>query len=174
MLAAMEVRPAKIEDCPALARGLSSIAEEGWIATEPGAPEEEIDQRFRASVEWDGSALFVLEDEGEPVGALGLNPTHVDGVLALGMWILPAWRGRGGGRLLVEAALAARPADVHKIELEVFLDNETAIALYRATGFEEEGLRRDHHRRRDGSLRSTLLMARLFEAPGGPPASDPA
>ncbi len=65
--------------------------------------------------------------------------------------------------MLLEAALAVRPADLHKIELEVFPDNAAAIGLYRSFGFEEEGLRRAHYRRLDGSLRSVLLMARLFE-----------
>ena len=64
--------------------------------------------------------------------------------------------------MLIEAALEARPPDAHKIELEVFPDNEAAIELYRSLGFEQEGLRRDHYRREDGSLRSALLMARLF------------
>jgi putative acetyltransferase len=64
--------------------------------------------------------------------------------------------------MLAEAAIGARPGDVHKIELEVFADNVAAIALYRSLGFEQEGLRRDHYRREDGSLRSALLMARLF------------
>jgi RimJ/RimL family protein N-acetyltransferase len=159
----MEVRPAKIEDCGALAQGMSVVVAEGrWLATPPGTPTEDLEQRFRAGVEWDGRLVLVLEDEGEIVGALGLNPTEADGVLSLGMWVLPGWRGRGGGRKLVEAALAARPQSVHKIELEVFPDNEAALALYRSTGFEQEGLRRDHYRREDGSLRSALLMARLF------------
>ena len=104
----------------------------------------------------------MLEDGGEPVGSLGLQPTQADGVLSLGMWILPEWRGRGGGRMLIEAALDGAAADVHKIELEVFPDNAAAIALYRSIGFEQEGLRRDHYRRLDGSLRSALIMARLF------------
>ena len=51
---------------------------------------------------------------------------------------------------------------MHKVELEVFPDNAAAIGLYRSFGFEQEGLRRDHYRREDGSLRSALLMARLF------------
>ena len=33
------------------------------------------------------------------------------------------------------------------------------LTLYGAAGFEVEGLRRDHYRRQDGSLRSTLIMA---------------
>jgi putative acetyltransferase len=159
----MEVRAARAEDCAALARGMRSVVEEGrWLATEASTPVEELEQRFRASVEWDGFFLFALEEDGEQIGALGLRPTEADGVLSLGMWILPQWRGRGGGRMLVEAALAARPPGVHKIELEVFPDNEAAVALYRSFDFEQEGLRRDHYRRADGSLRSTLIMARLF------------
>jgi putative acetyltransferase len=159
----MEVRAARLEDCDALAHGMSAVVAEGrWLATEADTPPAELEQRFRASVEWDGFFLFVLEDGGEIVGSLGMQPTQADGVLSLGMWILPEWRGRGGGRLLVDVALAARSADVHKIELEVFPDNAAAIALYRSTGFEEEGLRRDHYRRLDGSLRSALIMARLF------------
>ncbi len=142
------------------------MVEEGrWLATEASTPTEDIEQRFRAAVEWDGHLLFVLEDDGEPVGGLGLHPTAAEGVLSLGMWVLAEHRGRGGGRMLVEAALAERPADSHKIELEVFPDNAAAIGLYRSTGFEWEGLRRDHYRRADGSLRSALIMAQLFVIP---------
>lgn len=144
---------------------MEAVVDEGrWLATEPGASAGELADRFRGAVETEGHFLFVLEADGELVGALGMHPTAAAGVLTLGMWILPEWRGHGGGRKLVEAALAARPAGVHKIELEVFPENEAAVRLYRATGFEQEGLRRDHYRRRDGSLRSSLLMARLFDA----------
>jgi RimJ/RimL family protein N-acetyltransferase len=159
----MEVRAARSEDCAAIASGMKAVVDEGgWLATEPSTPVEDLEQRFRAAVEWDGHLLFVLEGDGEPVGSLGLHPSQAEGVLSLGMWILPPWRGRGGGRLLMEAALAALPPDVHKVELEVFPDNAAAIGLYRSFGFEQEGLRRDHYRREDGSLRSALLMARLF------------
>ena len=159
----MKVRPARIEDCGPIARGMKVVVDEGrWLATEAGTPVEDLEQRFRAAVEWEGQLLLVLEDGSELVGSLGLHPSSTAGVLSLGMWILPAWRGRGGGRMLIEAALASMPADAHKVELEVFPDNKVAIGLYRSLGFEEEGLRRDHYRRADGSLRSALIMARLF------------
>jgi putative acetyltransferase len=161
----MQVRPANLDDCGPLARGMKVVVDEGrWLATEPSTAVEDLEQRFRASVEWEGHFLFVLEEGGEPVGALGMHPSPVDGVLALGMWILPEWRGRGGGRMLMEAALAAVPPDAHKVELEAFPDNAAAISLYREFGFEEEGLRRDHYLREDGTLRSALVMARLFPA----------
>jgi RimJ/RimL family protein N-acetyltransferase len=158
----MQVRPATLEDCEPLARGMKAVVEEGWLATEPSTSVDDIEQRFRAAVEWEGHLLFVLEEEGELAGALGMHPTQAEGVLSLGMWLLPQYRGRSGGRQLIEAALDARPPEIHKIELEVFPDNEAAIGLYRSAGFGEEGLRCDHYRRADGSLRSALIMARLF------------
>lgn len=55
-------------------------------------------------------------------------------------------------------------AQLHKVELEVWPDNERAIALYASYGFEIEGLRREHYRRKDGSLRSSVLMGLLLAA----------
>jgi RimJ/RimL family protein N-acetyltransferase len=156
----MHVRSATFEDCDAIGAGMKVVVDEGvWLATE-AASAEELAERHRTAI-LAGEPLFILEDSGEIVGCLGLHET-VPGVLYLGMWLLPAHRGRGGGQMLVEAAIDDHPPDVHKIELEVFPDNERAVALYEKLGFEEEGLRRDHYRRRDGSLRSALIMARLF------------
>lgn len=136
--------------------------EDVGLLTQSDATVEGLTAMFRAGIEA-GDILLVLERDGELAGSLGLHPAGAKGVLDLGMWILPDWRRCGGGRMLVEAALEARPANVHKIELEVFPENVAAIALYESTGFEREGLRRDHYRRLDGSLRSALIMARLFD-----------
>jgi len=157
----VQVRDATFEDCDALGAGMKVVVDEGiWLATAE-ATELELANRFRQAI-LEGHTLLVLEDQGGIVGSLGVHPTEAEGVSSLGMWIVPSHRRRGGGRMLIEAALAARPEEVHKIELEVFPENEAAISLYRRMGFEEEGLRREHYRRRDGSLRSALIMARLF------------
>lgn len=156
----MQVRSATFEDCDAIGAGMKVVVDEGiWLATEEASAEELAERHRRALLA--GEPVFVLEDKGEVIGCLGLHE-NVSGVLYLGMWVLPTHRRHGGGRRLVEAAIEDLPPDVHKIELEVFPDNEAAIALYKKMGFEEEGLRRDHYRRRDGSLRSALIMARLF------------
>jgi RimJ/RimL family protein N-acetyltransferase len=165
----MRTRPATAADAEAFAHVVAAVAEEGrWIATEPP-----VDIAARAALvgEWidRGDRLLLLEDDdGRVVGCLGLHRRGAEGVASLGMCIVADARGRGGGRALMDAAMTWLAAsDMHKVELEVWPDNERAIALYERYGFEVEGLRRDHYRRRDGSLRSALIMARLLRREAG-------
>jgi RimJ/RimL family protein N-acetyltransferase len=161
------VRYATVEDVEAMAQIIAAVAEEGFIASEPPVDVEARAQRFRESIEADGpGAFWVLDDAGRVVGNAGVHE-QVAGVLYLGMAILPEARGRGGGRALLEAILEhARSSGAHKVELEAWVDNARAIALYASAGFEVEGLRRDHYRRRDGRLRSALVMARSLDGGG--------
>lgn len=160
----MTVRRAATQDAEAFAAVVASVAaEERWIATEAPVDVAAFAERVRATIAAGDDALWVLADGERVVGTLGLHATRATGVLSLGMCIVAGARGRGGGRALVQAAMEhARASTAHKVELEVWPDNERAIALYRAFGFEVEGRRRLHYRRRDGSLRSSLLMARLL------------
>jgi putative acetyltransferase len=158
----MRVRPAQLDDAEAIARNIAEVAPEGFLGAE--AP---VDVRARAEREREviaTGASWVLEDGDAVVGHLDLH-TRVTGVLSVGMSILPAARGRGGGRALLQVAIEyAERTGAHKLDLEVWLDNARAIAFYAASGFEVEGLRRDHYLRRDGRLRSSLIMARRLQA----------
>jgi len=160
----MLVRRAIGQDVGAFVAVLAEVAEEGrWIATEPPVDVDDQIARVHAMLAA-GDVLFVLGDGRRIAGALGLHGTRAAGVVSLGMAILAEERGRGYGRLMLQTAIEhARTMAVHKIELEVWPDNERAIALYEAYGFETEGVRRDHYRRRDGSLRSSRMMALLLE-----------
>jgi putative acetyltransferase len=163
----MRVRPVTDADIEELSRGLKVVVDEKrWVAIQPPVTEAELAERFRTRL-GEGHRMFALEDpDGEDgpalIGNIDMRPTRIDGVHAIGMWILPGRRGKGGGRMLLEAAIEARPPEVHKIELEVWPHNEAAIGLYERLGFEREGLRRDHYRRKDGELHSSVIMARLF------------
>jgi hypothetical protein len=53
-------------------------------------------------------------------------------------------------RRMVESDGSASLCGAHKLWLETWTDNARAIAFYAAIGFEVEGLKRDHYRRRDG------------------------
>ena len=165
----MRARPVTEADLAELARGFKVVVDEKrWVARQPPVTADELAEGMRERL-GEGFLMFALEDadaEGGPklVGQIDLHPTRTDGVYAFGIWVLPGRRGKGGGRMLLEAAIDARPPHVHKIELETWPHNEAAIALYESLGFEREGLRRDHYRRRDGSLQSSVIMARLFPA----------
>jgi RimJ/RimL family protein N-acetyltransferase len=160
----MIVRRATVEDAEPMARLMEEIAPEGFVGTEPPVDVAARAGRFRETIEAGGSsALWALEDDGRIVGNLGVHET-VPGVLSLGMALLGEVRGQGWGRALLRTALEhARDSGAHKLELEVWIDNARAISLYASEGFEVEGLRRDHYRRLNGRLRSTLIMARRLD-----------
>ena len=157
----MIVRRADIADATDAARTMAVLAPEGFIGAEPPVDVDRRADRFREFIERGHPAvLWVLEDDdGRQVGHASVEEAN-PGVLKIGIAILPEARGRGGGRALLDAIQDhARSSGAHKISLEVWTDNARAIALYAAAGFNVEGLRRDHYRRRDGRLRSTLIMA---------------
>lgn len=160
--ARLKVRAATADDARPAAEILAAVAAEGVLGTEPPVDVDARADAFRERVADGGPTLMlILEDAGRVVGHALVRETRTPGVLTFGMAIGVEGRGRGGGRALMEAIVAhARACGAHKLELEVWPDNDRAIALYTAAGFEVEGLRRDHYRRRDGSLRSSLIMAR--------------
>lgn len=72
----------------------------------------------------------------------------------------PAARRRGIGRALVQEFLAsARQKRADSAFLEVAADNAAAIALYRACGFAQTGLRRAYYRTADGRALDALVLS---------------
>lgn len=84
-------------------------------------------------------------------------------VADIGMAVSEHHRGKGIGSALVQAAidLATKWLAITRIELEVYTDNEAAIALYKKHHFEIEGTAKNHAFR-DGKLVDSHYMARLI------------
>ena len=160
----LTIRRATAQDAEAFASVVAAVAaEDRWIGTEAPVDVAVFAERMRGLLEAGEDVLWVLEECERVVGTLGLHATRAAGVMSIGMCILADARGRGGGRLFMETVLEhALASPLHKIELEVWPDNARAIALYESFGFEVEGERREHYRRRDGTLRSSLIMARIL------------
>lgn len=117
----------------------------------------------------DGLYPLVACVDGAVVGMLGVwieghspRRRHAAGV---GMAVHDRWQGRGVGTVLMKAGvdLADNWLGLTRLELNVFVDNEPAIRLYRRFGFEIEGTLRGYAMR-DGVLVDALYMARLHEA----------
>ncbi|HEX3053108.1 MAG TPA: GNAT family N-acetyltransferase, partial [Aggregatilineaceae bacterium] len=66
----------------------------------------------------------------------------------------------GSALLMAAIDLAENWLNLSRIELEVFVDNEPALKLYRKFGFEIEGMLKDFAFR-DGKYVDTYAMARI-------------
>ncbi|PYK17755.1 MAG: GNAT family N-acetyltransferase [Verrucomicrobia bacterium] len=113
----------------------------------------------------DGDHILVAVIDGEVVGVIGLHTSsrpRVNHRAEIGMMVRDDWQGKGIGTAMMQAVvdLADRWLNLTRIELTVFTDNETAIALYRKFGFEIEGTLRKYAFR-DGEFVDTYAMARV-------------
>ena len=109
-----------------------------------------------------GDPGYVAAVSGEVVGWCDITrhdrPIHAHRG-ALGMGIVPSYRGRGLGLKLINATVAqARKDGFVRIELFVHADNARAIALYDKVGFVREGVQSDAICI-DGQYGDTIMMA---------------
>lgn len=118
----------------------------------------------------EGSFSLLACVDDEVVGQLGLftftqNPRrrHVG---QIGMAVRDDWQGKGVGSALMDAAidLADNWLNLTRLELEVYPDNEPAVALYKKFGFVIEGTLKNFAYR-DGQYVDVYAMARLRKSP---------
>lgn len=173
----MRVRAATPDDVePCLDVLEDTVAEGRWLGAEAPLDRDERREQFLAAIEDERREFLVAEtDDGRIVGQLGLEVAPY-GVAQFGMSVAPAWRGRGAGHALVEAAVAeAGRLGAHKISIQVWPHNQAALRLYAKHGFVTEGRLRRHYRRRNGELWDAVLLGLVLdeERPGSSiPESD--
>jgi L-amino acid N-acyltransferase YncA len=147
------------EDWPAVRR----IYAEG-VATGEATFETEVPGWER----WDASHLptprLVARAAGEVVGWVALLPASprpvYSGVAEVSVYVAGSARGRGVGRALLSALVAASEgAGIWTLEAVVFPENAASVALHRGLGFREVG-RRERIARLHGVWRDTVLLER--------------
>lgn len=107
---------------------------------------------------------FGIDVDGNLIGTCGLH--HIDRhsrTCAFGINITNrSYLGQGYGRDAVEVLLeyAFRHRNFRKVWLSVYADNDRAVRAYKALGFKEEGLQREHVWN-EGRYKDWLLMGIL-------------
>ncbi len=154
-VAQFTVRPAEASDSRAMAELFAAVAgERTGIATEPPV---DIDERAAHFAQTAAGSVVALAG-GQVIGMLHVEARR-HGFGEFGMLVDRGWRGLGVGSALVQAAISqARDQGLRKLCLEVFAHNTAAIALYRKSGFAEEGQRVGQYRRARGELWDSIVM----------------
>lgn len=105
-----------------------------------------------------GVGGWIVESDSGPIGFALARFTLDEGEILL-TGILPAARGRGHARRLIQAVIAAAQATgVARLFLEHAAPNEAAAALYRGLGFVPVGRRRDYYRDSAGKPYDAITM----------------
>lgn len=143
---------------------LDSVAKERqYLLMVEAPPIASTEQFIKNIIEKDYPQFIAMVDESV-IGWCDIIPNIREGakhVGNLGMGILPAFRGKGIGKKLIETTICdAWKKGLLRIELEVFASNVRAIALYEKVGFILEGKKRKG-KHLDGIWDDNLIMGLL-------------
>ncbi|HYT89042.1 MAG TPA: arsinothricin resistance N-acetyltransferase ArsN1 family A [Gemmataceae bacterium] len=160
----MQTRAAAPDDAAAIARIYNEGIEDrtATFETRPRSAEE-----VRA---WfDGThPIIVVEQDGEVV-AFGSTSTYrpracYAGIAECSVYVGRRWRGRGAGKVALQALLdAAEAAGFWKLLSRVFPENVASRALLRSLGFREVGTY-EKHGQLEGVWRDVIIVERVIEA----------
>ena len=158
----MNARPATAADAEAIAR-IYNEGIEDRVAT--------FETRPRAAADvaaWlDGVHPVVVVEDGGDVVAFAATSTYrprdcYAGIAEFSVYVARAARGRGLGRVAMEALMnAAEAAGFWKLVSRVIVENTASRALLRALGFREVGTY-ERHGKLDGEWRDTVIVEKLL------------
>lgn len=164
-MSAVSIEPIAAAHIDGFHRALDTVArEKKYLSMLEASPLPQTRDFVMGMIE-KGNPQFVAVIADEVVGWCDISrhffPSHAHRG-RLGMGILPAYRGKGLGRRLIETTLkAAQEAGFARVELDVYEDHSRAIALYEKAGFTREGIVR-RAARIDGRFIDAIEMALLF------------
>lgn len=158
----IQIRPIVVSDTAAVRTLIEGLSERDRTLmnedlSKPGAVEQ--------WVSGDGMR-FVALDGDTAVGLLVLVPglawrRHV---AQLRIVVDPTRRRRGVGRALARRGLVEAVGGGHtKLLVEVLADDDAAVAMFTAIGFDPEGLLVDHVRDHNGATHDLMLLSHFVE-----------
>jgi ribosomal protein S18 acetylase RimI-like enzyme len=132
----MNVRRATRDDLDTIRAHWEAMEEEiggpPWVRERWEEELVDVERRLR------DSAIFLAEDDGQPLGLLGLDFGREKIAHVQSVYVRPEARRRGvANALMVEAAAMSREHGYDHIELDVLTSNHGALAVYERLGFVE-------------------------------------
>jgi phosphinothricin acetyltransferase len=164
----MKARPAAPEDATPIARIYNQGIDDriATFETRHRTPEE-------VATWLDGThPVVVVEDEGRVI-AFAATSTYrprdcYRGIAEFSVYVAREARGRGAGRLAMQALIeAAEEAGFWKLLSRIFVENTASRSLMKSLGFREVGVY-EKHGRLDGIWRDVVIVERLIEGNIGP------
>lgn len=151
----MTIRPASPADVPRLsdlaAEAFDPRYGEGWNGSQLAAT-------LAMPISW--AEVFEI---GEQLAGFSMNRIAADDAELLLIAVCPAYRRKGIGKALLDAAMAsASDRGARHMHLEVRHNNEAAIQLYNEYGFRVIGRRTDYYTGYRGEKYHAITMARYL------------
>ena len=118
---------------------------------------------------FDGAHPVVVVEDAQAIVAFASTSTYrpracYAGIAEFSVYVARAQRGRGAGRLAMQALIAeAEQASLWKLVSRVFVENAASRSLLESLGFREVGIY-EKHGRLDGIWRDVVIVERLIEA----------
>ena len=159
----MQARQATPGDAPAIARIYNQGLEDriATFETRPRTPEEVFS--------WlDGTHPVVIVEDQSEVIAFAATSTYrprdcYSGIAEFSVYVAREARGRGAGRLAMQALIrASEEAGFWKLLSRIFVENTASRALVKSVGFREVGVY-EKHAQLDGVWRDVVIVELLIE-----------
>jgi ribosomal-protein-alanine N-acetyltransferase len=148
-----KLRAAGLEDVAALATLHANSFPQSWAGSE------------LAELLSTGGGFCLLVEGTTGLQGFVLGRALADEAEILTIAVDPAWRRRGLGAALVEAASSfAHETGARALFLEVAVDNPAGLALYEHLGFERAGFRPGYYHRAKGERVDAFVLRRDLTA----------
>ena len=165
----MLIREVKNEDAETLNNLIKEVeAESNYMLMEAGERKTTPDQQGKQIIQihqQKNSTIFVAENDGDLVGylfAIGGNTKRTQHSTYIVIGILERYRGKGIGTALFQQLEEwAKKSRISRLELTVVTKNEAGVALYRKSGFEIDGTKRNSLMI-DGTFYDEYYMSKLL------------
>ena len=110
--------------------------------------------------------IVVVEQDGQVIAFASTSTYRARecyaGIAEFSVYVHRAFRGRGAGRLALQALVQeAAQAGFWKLLCRIFVENTASRALVRSLGFREVGIYQ-HHARLDGVWRDVVIVEKLL------------